>query len=198
MSGAAMAEQNDAPLRPEFFAIRRDRRSVLVASAATIMLGVSGTVLPVAALEVSHPDTDGLQSEFVLEASIKRGEPMEVGPSKFGSRRVVNLLGGTFEGPKLKGEVLVGGTSMYVAREDGATMVDARYVLKTDDGAVILTRNEGLIVPGPEGAAPYIRTTASFEAPQGKYDWLNKALFLGVAHPNQAAQTSNLRIYRIL
>lgn len=193
-----MTKRSDSPEQREFTSAQHDRRSVLVASAASIALGVSGTILPARAADVSHLDTDGLQSEFVLEASIKRGEPMEIGPSKFGSRRVVNLLGGTFEGPKMKGEVLIGGTSLYVTRADGAVMVDAQYVLKTDDGIEIFTRNDGLIVFGPEGAEPYIRTTASFEAPTGKYDWLNKALFLGVAHPNQAAQTSNLRIYKIL
>ena len=147
---------------------------------------------------MSQAGTDLPQFEFVFEASIKRGDPMEIGQSKFGARRVVNLLGGSFEGPKIKGEIPVGGTSIYVARADGVTMVNAQYVLKTGDGALIFTRNEGLIVPGPEGAPPYIRTTASFEAPIGRYDWLNKALFLGLAHPNQATQTSNLAIYRIL
>ena len=193
-----MAEQSDKLEQPEFGSALHDRRSVLIGSATAVAVGISGTILAAKADEVSHLDTPELQSEFVLSASIKRGDPMEVGPSKFGSRRVVNLLGGTFEGPKLKGEVLVGGTSMYLARADGSTVVDAQYVLKTDDGVVILTRNEGLIVPGPEGEPPYIRTTASFEAPEGKYDWLNKALFIGVAYPNPAAQTSNLRIYKIL
>ena len=193
-----MAEKRDSAELQELGSDRHDRRSVLVGSAATVLLGISGTIVPAGAAEVSHLETDGVETEFVFEASIKRGDPMEVGPSKLGSRRVVNLLGGTFDGPKMNGEVMVGGTSLYVTRDDGVVMVDAQYVLKTNEGAMIFTRNEGLIAPGPEGAAPYIRTTASFEAPTGKYDWLNKALFLGVAHPNPAAQTSNLRIYKVL
>lgn len=186
------------PENPEFPLGKRNRRTVLAGLAGTATLAAGTSAMPEKAFSLSQAGTDLPQFEFVFDASIKRGDPMDIGQSKFGARRVVNLLGGSFEGPKIKGEIPPGGTSIYVARADGATVVDAQYVLKTSDGALIFTRNGGLIVPGPEGAPPYIRTTASFEAPEGPYDWLNKALFIGLAHPNQAAQTSNLSIYRLL
>jgi Protein of unknown function (DUF3237) len=188
-----MRDRTDSAASQEFPLVSSDRRSVLTALAAA----ACASVMPGKAFAVSQAGTDLPRTEFVFEASIKRADAMVVGPSKFGARRVVNLLGGTFEGPKIKGEIPVGGTSLYVARADGVTMVSAQYVLKTDDGAVIFTRNEGLVVPMPNGP-PYIRTTASFEAPVGPYEWLNKALFLGIAHPNPAAQTSNLAIYKLL
>jgi len=172
---------------------KSDRRSVLSGAA----MAAAASALPFSGASAAETAPDAIQSEFVFEAAIKRADAMNVGPSKFGSRRVVNLIGGTFKGPKIKGEIPPGGTSIYVDRPDGVTAIEAEYVLKTDDGAIIFTRNTGLVVPMPDGP-PYIRATASFEAPIGPYDWLNKALFLGVAHPNQAAQTSNLRIYRVL
>ena len=197
-SGVTMADKTDTGGLPEFLSDTRDRRSVMTASVKVATLAAAASIFPKEVFGMSQDETAAFQSEFVFEASIKRGDAMNVGPSKFGSRRVVDLLGGSFQGPNIRGEIPSGGTSVYVDRPDGATVVNAQYVLKTDDGVIIYTLNEGLIVPMGEGKPPYIRTTASFEAPIGKYDWLNKALYLGLAHPNPVAQTSNLRIYKIL
>ncbi len=193
-----MTDKRNTVEELRIFKARPDRRAVLGATAKTAALTAAVSILPGEVFGMSQGETAAFQYEFVFEAAIKRADAMNVGSSKFGSRRVVNLLGGSFTGPNIKGEVPAGGTSMYVERPDGATVVEAQYMLKTDDGFLILTRNDGLIVPMGEGKPPYIRTTATFEAPIGKYDWLNKAIFLGIAHPNPAAQTSNLRIYKIL
>jgi hypothetical protein len=193
-----MTDETDFAGVPEFLSARHDRRSVMSGSAKVATAAAAASIFPQEVFGMSQDETAAFQSEFVFEAAIKRGDPMNVGPSKYGSRRVVDLLGGSFQGPNIKGEIPSGGTSVYVDRPDGCTEVNAQYVLKTDDGAIIYTLNEGLIVPMGDGKPPYIRMTASFEAPIGKYDWLNKALYLGLAHPNPVAQTSNLRIYKIL
>ena len=77
-------------------------------------------------------------------------------------------------------------------RSDGVTELEARYTLKTDDGALISIVNWGLRHGPPEvmerlmagetvdPAAHYSRTTPRFEAGAGKYNWLNRTLAVGV------------------
>jgi hypothetical protein len=51
--------------------------------------------------------------------------------------RVAVIEGGSFEGPKLKGTVLKGGSDWLISRPDGALQLDVRLTLKTDDGHLI-------------------------------------------------------------
>jgi len=39
--------------------------------------------------------------------------------------------------------------------------------------------NHGIIVPESETQVFYFRTSPQFTAPEGQYDWLNKAIFVG-------------------
>jgi hypothetical protein len=43
-----------------------------------------------------------------------------------GLRRILNILGGTFEGPKLKEELVPGGADWQLSRQDGFTDIEAR------------------------------------------------------------------------
>ena len=132
-------------------------------------------------------------AEFVFEASVKVDAPLIIGQSSHGLRRVIPILGGTVAGPRLSASVLPGGADWQYIRPDGVLTLEARYTLKTEDGALIMVTNRGMrhgpadiiekIGRGEEVPADsyYFRTVAEFEAPIGKYDWLNKALFLGIA-----------------
>ena len=77
------------------------------------------------------------KTELVWEAKVKIASMITVGQSKRGERRVIPITGGTFKGPKIKGEVLPGGEDWQLVRPDGDTELYARYLLKTDDGHVI-------------------------------------------------------------
>jgi hypothetical protein len=44
---------------------------------------------------------------------------------------------GSFEGERLSGEVLGGGSDWQSVRTDGSTTLDVRLVLKTEDGALV-------------------------------------------------------------
>ena len=58
---------------------------------------------------------------FTLTASVTRLH--DVGPVPSGTRHVDLLGSGTFEGPRLRGEVLTGGLDMKTVRADQAGIV---------------------------------------------------------------------------
>jgi hypothetical protein len=142
-----------------------------------------------------------LQSEFAFEARVTVDKPLVIGQSSHGLRRVVPITGGTFSGPLLKGKIVSGGADWQFVRPDGVLDVMAKYTLETHDGVLLSIENRGMrhaspavmerltkgeMVPGSEY---YFRTVAQIEAPLGsKYEWLNRALFIGVAerHPDAA------------
>jgi Protein of unknown function (DUF3237) len=156
----------------------------------------------------SAADTPALQTEFVFEARVIVDKPLIVGQSSHGLRRVVPIMGGTFAGPSIKGRVVPGGADWQFVRPDGVLDVQAKYTLETSDGVLIMVENRGVrhaspavmeritkgeMVPGSEY---YFRTSAQFEAPLGsKYEWLNRAIFIGVAerHPDAAV----IRFYKV-
>ncbi len=122
------------------------------------------------------------KTELIWEAKVKIANMINVGESKRGVRRVIPITGGTFSGPKIKGEVLSGGEDWQLVRPDGDTELNARYLLKTDDGVVIQVINQALMhVPAKdEEGGFYVRSVIDLEAPtDSKYDYLNHAIFLG-------------------
>ncbi len=103
---------------------------------------------------------------------------VEVGESPIGHRRIIPITGGTFSGPGIKGTVLPGGWDWQLNRADGSLIIEADYFIRTDDGVTIKVHNKGVVVR-PQGGKPYVRTVPEFEAPQGKYGWLNDTIFVG-------------------
>jgi hypothetical protein len=118
------------------------------------------------------------KTELMWEAKVKIGKMIMVGESKRGTRRIIPITGGTFNGPNIKGEVLPGGEDWQLVRPDGDTELYARYLLKTDDGVVIQVINNALIHT-PTGGF-YVKSVLDLEAPvTSKYNYLNHAIFLG-------------------
>lgn len=124
--------------------------------------------------------------EFLLGVSLEVEKPVRIGPTHSGDRRVVGVSGGSFEGPGLKGRVLPGGSDWIVVRRDGVLLQDVRLVLEADDGERLLMSYRGMrhgpdavmrrVETGedPDPSGYYFRTAPVFEAPDGRYDWLNK------------------------
>jgi hypothetical protein len=130
--------------------------------------------------------------EFLFGMSLEVDKPEGIGPTHAGDRRVVGVSGGAFEGPKLKGKVLPGGSDWIVVRRDGVLIQDVRLILRTEDSQSILMSYRGMR-HGPEavidrvnsGEDPdpseyYFRTVPVFEAPDGEYDWLNRLMAFAV------------------
>jgi hypothetical protein len=122
-------------------------------------------------------------TKHIWDAKVDIGEVLELGASKYGTRRTIPISGGTFNGPNISGTVLPGGADWQVTRADGDTELNARYLLKTNDGVLIHIINRALIhTPVVDGKAgePYIRSVLELEAPvNSRYDYLNHAIFLG-------------------
>ena len=146
--------------------------------------------------------------EFVMELRAELDPPLDLGMTPAGHRRSVSLCGGRFEGPRLRGEVLAGGADWQVLRSDGAMVLEARYALRTDDGALIGVRNSGLRHAPPavteklmagEPVAPgsyYFRTTPQFETSDARYAWMNQHIFIGDAEREPDAVV--LRVWQVL
>lgn len=150
-------------------------------------------------LIAAEDDGDILQAEFVFEVRAELSPPEIVGESSDGIRQAIPITGGDFIGPDIQGVVLPGGADYQTVRSDGVVEVHAVYMIRTDDGALINVINDGIIVPGENGAAPYIRTSPRFRAPIGKYDWLNKTVFLTnlVVKPERPGMVF-VRVYKVL
>lgn len=129
----------------------------------------------------------GLTPAFELR--VRLAPPQEIGAWGGGLRRVVPILGGAVDGPRLQGEVLPGGADWQTVRPDGVTVVEARYVLKLADGTLVGVSNRGLREAAPDVAARITAgevvepslyrfiTTPMFEAPDGPHAWLGRTMF---------------------
>ena len=92
-----------------------------------------------------------LESEFLFSVSVELDPDSQlVGPTPQGDRTIVYVTGGTFEGPKLRGEVLPGGGDWIRRRADGVMQLDVRATLRTDDGALIYVQYSGINDAAPE------------------------------------------------
>jgi hypothetical protein len=105
------------------------------------------------------------RAEFLYEAIAEIGPAISLGASPFGERRIVNILGGRFAGPRLAGAVLAGGADRQLVRADGITELDALYDMQTDDGAIITVNNRVLIDARAPSAARFSKI--SVQAPEG-------------------------------
>lgn len=142
-----------------------------------------------------------LNSDYLFTIRVTVDALHDVGPVPLGTRHLDMLGAGTFEGPKLKGEVLPGGIDQKIFRADGAMNPNVRMVLKTDDNALIYMHYTGVRYGTPdvmdriakgETVDPseyYLRNTPYFETSAPKYDWLNRIVSVGVGRrmPDHAA-----------
>jgi hypothetical protein len=117
-----------------------------------------------------------------------------VGATPGANRRIGLISGGSFEGERLSGQVIDGGSDWQAVRADGSTTLDVRLVLKTKDDALIAMSYRGVRY-GPadvikrmekgEAVDPssyYFRINPMFETAAATYDWLNRVVAVGIGH----------------
>lgn len=152
------------------------------------------------------PMPPGLEYAFEVRAEV--ADPTVVGQVPAGLRRIIDILGGTFEGPGLKGKILPGGADWQLIADDGFTDVDARYTLETDDGQLIYVTNIGIRHAPPEvirrlnagevvdQSQIYFRAVPKFETAAPELEWLMRSIFIatGERYPNGVI----IRFWRVL
>ena len=162
--------------------------SLTIVTAVLLAAGFAAELPPAAA------PVPPLQTEFTYEAVVAIASAVEVGPTPLGHRRYIPITGGTFAGPRIHGVVLPGGADWQTERADGVTEADALYSIRTDDGTVIIVRNQGVIAA--HGA--YMRTALRFTAPTGPYAWLNESQFISAVAGGPRPGTVIIRVFRVL
>ncbi len=147
----------------------------------TLLIAMSALAVAGSAAAADAPPAPGMT--FAFEETFSLTPPQVVGETPKGRRQNVQITGGTFSGPGFSGRVLAGGGDYQLIRPDGAVEIDAEYLLQTDDGVVVHGRHVGTIVRPKPGAAGNLVTTQTFDAPAGKYGWLNDAVFVSRIAP---------------
>ncbi|NIB43387.1 DUF3237 domain-containing protein [Pseudomaricurvus alkylphenolicus] len=167
-------------------------------SRRTALMGMAGA-LGSAGLARATPSSSNtgkgnshrIEAEQVLQIHVQLGETEDMGSGADGHRINYPIIGGHFQGQGLKGVVVPGGADMSVERNDGVTLIEALYRLRTDDNQVIIIHNPGVWRPNQSGLQKlkngqalleedyYCLTTPSFKTPPGKYNWLTQSIFVG-------------------
>jgi hypothetical protein len=132
---------------------------------------------------------------FALHLNVAYDRLQAIGAMPTGWRGIYPVDGGRFEGARLRGKVMPDGADWVVRRSDGATVIDVRLGLMTDDGGSIAMSYTGLLCIADQATArfrrrepvaydeTYIRTTPRFETADPRYDWLNRVIAVANGGP---------------
>ena len=133
-------------------------------------------------------------TEHLMTLALEVDEPQVISGTPIGTRRIVYVSGGRFDGAKLSGMVLPGGGDWILERSDGVFQLDVRITLLTEDRELIYMTyrgirhgssdvmerlNNGELVGEDEY---YLRTTAFFETGAEKYAWLNSIVSVATGY----------------
>jgi hypothetical protein len=129
---------------------------------------------------------------FVMRLEVRK--LLIVGATPGGFRRIGVVPGGSFEGERLSGEVLDGGSDWQTVRGDGSTTLNVRLILKTKDDALICMSYQGVRHGAPDvvekiekgevvdPASYYFRINPLFETAAANYGWINRIVAVGIGH----------------
>jgi hypothetical protein len=126
----------------------------------------------------------GSMGSEVFTETVTLGASLSVGASKRGTRNVIPITGGTVTG-KFAGSIVGAGADYQLL--GGAATLDARYVLESGDGEVVVVRNCG---PG-NALIPQFETRAA-----GPYGFLNTGKFMSSA-PGSAGGGVKITFYEL-
>jgi len=128
-----------------------------------------------------------ISSQPIFHIHAELADIRQFGQTPYGERRVIDILGGRVEGPRLKGRILPG-ADWQIVLPDGTADLKARYGIETDAGARILVKSDGMRHGPPdvlsalargEAVDPgryYFRTVMRFEAADPAVAWLNRII----------------------
>lgn len=137
------------------------------------MLSIVTTVLALASAALAAPAPPNLTYLYQVNLTMPASAVVDIGNVPFGKRAVLGITGGSFEGPRMKGKVVIG-TDWGLTDLKGTFQPDAIYVLETDDKATIFVTEKGRV--------PNVHVL--FETAAEKYSWLNNAVAYAGGGPN--------------
>jgi Protein of unknown function (DUF3237) len=135
-----------------------------------------------------------IRTEHLFDMVVDLNPRLNIGSGPLGLRVLFGSAGGSFEGPKLRGDVLAGGGDWALFRPDGAMALDVRLALRTHDDALVHMTYGGRWITPPELRADmadpvkryqvdparyYFRTNPLFETGATQYAWLNDIVSVG-------------------
>ncbi|GAA2616180.1 DUF3237 domain-containing protein [Actinomadura fulvescens] len=148
---------------------------------------------------------------FAFEIHADLSPTLHVGHGDGESTDFTPIIGGTVEGPMLRGKVLPRGGDWSSTR-GRICQLDARYLLEADDGAVIDIVNRGYYheeePTSPDQydgdlevsrAGIYYRTSPTFRTDAPAHRWLAQTVFVGLARPaGEDEHAVAIRMYALL
>lgn len=145
--------------------------------------------------------------EYLMTYRADLKPPVNVGPGPAGTRQIYDVTGGSFEGPRLKGEILASGGDWLLIGSDGVGKLDVRATFQTQDGALIYVQYHGVLIMNEavtralsEGAETqygdtYFMTQPRFETGHADYAWLNSVV--AVAEGRALSNAVEYRVYQV-
>ena len=150
-----------------------------------------------------------IESSPLFNITLTLHPAQEMGETPLGTRRIVPVSGGMFNGERLRGMVLPNaGADWVLMRNDGSVQLDVRLTLRTDDDALIFMSYRGIRHSSPEVSRRlmrgdkvdpseyYFRTTPVFETSHDKYEWLNNIVCVAVGE--RLASEVKYKVFEIL
>ena len=149
-----------------------------------------------------------LAFEPLFTAAVDVGVVQSLGRTPLGERRVVPIVGGTFAGEGLSGDVLSGADWQWASHDGGLISLEAHYAPHERGGALIEVESRGVRAATPDvlerlargdDVDPreyYFRTVLRFATGDTRLGWLNRAI--GVASAQRRARRVDLDVYRLL
>jgi hypothetical protein len=138
----------------------------------TLLVAVGLTTAASIAVAQKSPAPPGPGFEYLGSLTVQTGTRTVIENGPQGTRTIVQILGGRFEGPRLKATIQTPGGDWITNRADGSYRLDVRTTLKTDDGALILMTYNGIGQTTPAGAS--LRGAPLFETGDQRYVWLTR------------------------
>jgi hypothetical protein len=116
----------------------------------------------------------------VVDIRADIGPPTEFPTTQGFGRSLFPILGGIAQGDGWRAVILPGGADFARLLPDGTYEVEVRYLLRLDDGTMMMVTNAGRMVPQPDGS--YLgRTHARLEVPPGPQAALGEMVLVGTA-----------------
>ncbi len=132
--------------------------------------------------------------QLVFEATLETEDPMVVGATPFGNRRVIGISGGTFSGEGISGEFLEGGLDFELSLASGSMEMEQVAMLRTSGGDLVYLRTCGV---SPQGDS-VVRFVPDFEAPNSSpVAWLNSGEFVGTREFDSATNQMQISVYDV-